>query len=73
MEAYKTETREILNRFIARRISYRKCLAALDTALSGVLPNLGPEHLPAAQTAVLANSETLMNEMKRRHAPRKAN
>jgi hypothetical protein len=31
-----------------------------------MLSNLGPERLPAAQTTVLANSETLMKEMKRR-------
>ena len=66
MEVYKSETREVLNRFLSRRISFPACIAALDAALAGLLPRLRPEELPALRELMLANNETVMKEMERR-------
>jgi hypothetical protein len=66
MEVYKSETREVLNRFLAHRLSFPACIAALDAALAGLLPRLRPDELPALRELVLANNAVVMNEMERR-------
>jgi hypothetical protein len=72
MEVYKTETREVLSRFLRRRLSFPDCIAALDAALAGVLPRLQPSELPALREVMLANNEIVMEEMERREQSRKA-
>src|SRR4051812_39472727 len=72
MEVYKTETREVLSRFLRRRISFPDCIAALDAALAGVLPRLQPSELPALREVMLANNDIVMQEMERRGQDRKA-
>ena len=72
MEVYKSETREVLNRFLRRRLSFPDCIAALDAALAGVLPRLQPSELPALREVMLANNEVVMEEMERRERSRKA-
>jgi len=71
MEVYKTETREVLSRFLRRRISFPDCIAALDAALAGVLPRLQPSELPALREVMLANNNIVMQEMERRSQSRK--
>ena len=66
MEVYKSETREVLDRFLARRLNFPSCIAALDAALAGLLPRLRPEELPALRELMLANNEVVMQEMERR-------
>jgi len=34
------ETQDVIRRFLARRISFPECIAALDTALAGLIPRL---------------------------------
>jgi hypothetical protein len=72
MEVYKSETREVLDRFLSRRISFPACIAALDAALAGLLPRLRPEELPALRELMLANNEVVMKEMERRGQRKKA-
>lgn len=66
MEVYKSETKEVLNRFLGRRLSFPDCIAALDAALAGLLPRLRPEELPALRELMLANNAIVMKEMERR-------
>ena len=47
MEVYKSETEEVLSRFLGRRLSFPACIAALDAALAGLLPRLRADELPA--------------------------
>ena len=72
MEVYKSETREVLSRFLSRRITFPGCIAALDAALAGLLPRLRPEELPALRELMLANNEVVMKEMQRRGQRKKA-
>jgi hypothetical protein len=72
MEVYKSETREVLGRFLSRRITFPGCIAALDAALAGLLPRLRPEELPALRELMLANNEVVMKEMERRGQRKKA-
>ena len=72
MEVFKTETREVLSRFLRRRLSFPDCIAALDAALAGVLPRLHPSELPALREVLLANNDIVMEEMARREQTRKA-
>ena len=66
MEAYERETEEIIKRFLARRISFPECIAALDAALAGLIPHLTGEQLPRLRIVMLANNEIVMKEMTRR-------
>ena len=72
MEVFKAETREVLSRFLRRRLSFPDCIAALDAALAGVLPRLQPSELPALREVMLANNDIVMKEMERREQSRKA-
>jgi len=72
MEVYKSETREVLNRFLGRRLSFPVCIAALDSALAGLLPRLRTEELPALRELMLANNAIVMKEMERRGQRKKA-
>ena len=72
MEVYKSETREVLDRLLGRRLSFPDCIAALDAALAGLLPRLRPEELPALRELMLANNAIVMKEMERRGQRRKA-
>ena len=66
MEVYKSETKEVLSRFLGRRLSFPDCIAALDAALAGLLPRLRPEELPVLRELMLANNAIVMKEMERR-------
>jgi hypothetical protein len=66
MDVYKQETQEVMRRFLAHELSFQDCIAALDAALSGVLPQLKPEQLDELRAAMLANNERVMEEMARR-------
>src|SRR5258708_14418766 len=72
MEVYKSETKEVLSRFLGRRLSFPDCIAALDAALAGLLPRLRPEELPALRELMLANNAIVMKEMERRGQRKKA-
>lgn len=55
MEVYRSETREILKRFVENRITRAECIAALDSALAAVIPDLDPADLPTVQ-AIMADN-----------------
>jgi hypothetical protein len=38
MEVFENETREVINRFLGHRLSFPECMAALDSALAGLIP-----------------------------------
>jgi hypothetical protein len=66
MEVYERETTEIVKRFLTRRLSFPLCIAALDAALSGLIPRLTGEQIPRLRIVILANDEIVMREMERR-------
>lgn len=66
VEVYKSETREVLRRFLARRLNFPECIAALDAALADVLPRLKPEQINEIRAVALANNQRVMEEMQRR-------
>jgi hypothetical protein len=72
MEVYKSETREVLNRFLGHRLSFPACIAALDAALAGLLPRLHADELPALRELMMANNDIVMKEMERRGQRKKA-
>jgi hypothetical protein len=72
MEVYRSETQEVLDRFLARRLNFPSCIAALDAALAGLLPRLRPEELPALRELMLANNDVVMKEMERRGQRKRA-
>jgi hypothetical protein len=73
VEVYKSETQEVLHRFLGHRLKFPACIAALDAALAGLIPKLKPEQPPELRTIMLANNERVMKEMHKRERQRKAN
>ncbi len=59
VEVYRAECREILNRFFEGRLSGAQCIAALDSALAGVIINLDPAQLPTVQAIMIENYAVL--------------
>ena len=71
MEVYKSETKELINRFLRHQLSFPDCVSALDSALAGLIPRLRAEDLPILREVMLANNERVMKEMERRGSPPK--
>ena len=69
MEVYERKTREIVRRFIGHRLSFPNCIAALDAALTELLPRLTDGQLPALRAVMLANLDKVNFEMAQRGAP----
>ena len=69
MERNKRETREIVQRFLLRRLSFPNCIAALDASLARLTPRLTGEQTAALRALMLANNEIIMKEMERRGPP----
>jgi hypothetical protein len=65
VEVYKSETREVIRRFRAHRLSFPEFIAALDAALAGLVFTLAPEDVDALRAQILANNEIVMQEMER--------
>jgi hypothetical protein len=73
MEVYERETQEVIRRFLARRLSFPDCIAALDAALADMVPRLQEGQLAELRVGMWANNETVMREMEHRRAtPMKA-
>jgi hypothetical protein len=76
MEVYNTETREILNRYAGRRLTYPQCIAALNAALPGIIMrsqdwmatvrHSGSVDLCAVRNLMVANYEEAATERDRR-------
>jgi hypothetical protein len=71
MEVYERETRKIVRRFLALRLSFPDCIAALDAALAGVIPALTGDQIPRLRIVMLANNEIVMKEMGKRGSSEK--
>jgi CRP/FNR family cyclic AMP-dependent transcriptional regulator len=69
MEVYKSETREIIRRFLAHRLSFDHCVAALDAALADLTPRLTDEQMGSLRALMLENNEIVMKEMEKRGPP----
>jgi hypothetical protein len=57
VDVYEQETREIMRRFLAGDLSFPDCIAALDAALAGLIPELKPAELHELRALMLANKE----------------
>ena len=66
MEGYRAETEEILRRFLERQISFPDCIALLDAALAELIPTLATGQIESLRPIMLANNQTVMEEMARR-------
>ena len=62
MEIYKSETREILQRYREDGISRAECVASLDSALLAAIPELVPPDLPNVQM-ILADNARILAEL----------
>ena len=66
MKVYESETKEVIRRFLANELSFPECIAALDSALAGLVPRLSGEEITRLRIVMLANNEIVMREMQRR-------
>ncbi len=66
MEVYKSETREVIKRFLARRLTFPATICALDAALAGLIPRLTGGQIAGLRALMLDNNAIVMKEMERR-------
>ena len=66
MEVYERETTEVVKLFLAEKITFSACIAALDSALEDFIPKLKPEDATRLRIFMLSNHEIIMSEMERR-------
>ena len=66
MQAYKTQTRKVIKRFLRYETGLPQCIAALDAALADFVPRMTAKDLPKLRAFMLAHNETVMKEMERR-------
>jgi CRP/FNR family cyclic AMP-dependent transcriptional regulator len=69
MEIYKSETRNLIKRFLNDTLSFDDCVAALDAALAGLTSRLSGGEIAPLRALILHNNDIVMMEMKRRGAP----
>jgi CRP/FNR family transcriptional regulator, cyclic AMP receptor protein len=69
MEVYKRETREVIKRFLSRRLSFDECMAALKAALADLTSRATGEEIDDLRPLILENSDIVMKEMERRGPP----
>jgi len=73
VEVYKSETHEVLKRFLRHNFTFPECISAQDSAFAALIPNLKPSQLPELRAVMLANNDRVMKEMEKRENQRKAN
>ena len=66
MEVYERETTEVVKLFLAGKLSFTGCIAALDSALEDLIPRLTPEQATRLRIVMLSNNEIVMHEVERR-------
>ncbi len=69
LDDYRSRTRKIIDLFLAHKLSFADCIAALDAALADLIPSLTGTELPALRALLLNNNEIVMKEMERRGPP----
>jgi hypothetical protein len=68
MEAFRAETKGIVDRFMAGHIDFPEYIAATDISFASALPRLGGD-IPDVRALMMANHDTVMAEMVRRTPP----
>jgi hypothetical protein len=66
MEVYERDTKEVIRRFLSRKLTFPACISALDAALARLIPHMQPAQLYELRDLMLANNNTVMAEMARR-------
>lgn len=70
MEVYKSESREVIDRFFAQRLGFPECIASLNEGLADLIPRLQPEEIDALREVMLGNNQIIMKEVERRGPPK---
>jgi len=68
VEVYERETKDVIRRFLSRKLTFPACIAALDAALAGLIPHVQPAQLNELRALMLANNNRVMEEMAHRAA-----
>jgi hypothetical protein len=66
VDVYQSECREVIKRFVERRLSFPQCIVALDSALADLIPRLTGAQIAALRCLAAANNEIVMKEMEKR-------
>ena len=72
MEVYKKQTQKIVKSFLDHQMAFPECISTLDAALVRFIKRRGHGESPAIKTVLLANNDTVMQEMEKRGKQRKA-
>jgi hypothetical protein len=68
MEVYKSETREVIRRFLDHRLTLPECMTALEDALADLIPRLHGETSATLPALIARNNAIALKEMERRRS-----
>lgn len=66
MEVYRRETYSIIHLFLRERITFPKCISALEEALANLVKRGGHTKLSELRALMIANNAVVTKEMERR-------
>jgi CRP/FNR family cyclic AMP-dependent transcriptional regulator len=66
MEVYRKETRQVIKRFLNRKLSFHDCIAALDAALASLTTRLSGQPIAPLRALILENNYIVTKEMESR-------
>jgi CRP/FNR family cyclic AMP-dependent transcriptional regulator len=69
VEVYKSETRELIKRFLNQRISFHDCVVALESAFDDFSSRATDEEVASLRSLILENNAIVMREKERRGPP----
>lgn len=69
MELFKLETAGIVDRFMKGHIDFPEYIAATDVSFASAMPRMAGTNIPELRTVMMANHDTVMEEMVRRTTP----
>ena len=68
-QSYKSETREVIKRFLRHRLSFHDCMAALEAALADLTCRATGKQITSLRPLIMENNDIVMKEMERRGPP----
>jgi len=66
VEAYRQQTKSLVERFTKNQLPFDACIYSLDAALVRFIARMKPRQLAELRAVMLANNERVMEEMARR-------
>lgn len=72
VEVYRSETDEIIRRFLRGQLTRDQCIVSLYDALSSALPDFTAEDWPGIRSVIMANNQVIQAKSEKRRTDRRS-